>query len=89
MPVSIFQVVLGVDVLFLVFEDFSYYMVFSGIISQLAHLSILKNFPYVDIMAAPFIVAVVLFFANHYFALVHFATAYYSLSEVRFATIYV
>uniref|UniRef100_A0A146L3D8 Protein TEX261 n=2 Tax=Lygus hesperus TaxID=30085 RepID=A0A146L3D8_LYGHE len=74
-------VVLAVYFLFLVLEDFSYNMIICGIISQFAHLSILQNFPYVDVLSPHFIIAVILFFVNHYFAFAYFASTYYPLSE--------
>nr|CAD7256401.1 unnamed protein product [Timema shepardi] len=64
------------------FEELPLSMVVCGFISQIAHLFILKTFPYVVVTSPAFLVAVVLLVVNHYLAFQYFASVYYSFSEV-------
>ncbi|KAL1130325.1 hypothetical protein AAG570_013263 [Ranatra chinensis] len=57
-------------------------MIILGIISQFSHLLILNTFPFVVITSRPFIIAVILFFTNHFLAFSFFNRKYYSFSEV-------
>lgn len=67
---------------FLLFEDFPASIIICGIISQVAHLFILKTFPFVMIASPAFIVAIIMLVINHYLAFQYFAAVYYSFSEV-------
>ncbi|KDR08618.1 protein TEX261 [Zootermopsis nevadensis] len=67
---------------FLLFEDFPTSIIICGIISQVAHLFILKTFPFVVIASPAFIVAVIMLIVNHYLAFQYFAVVYYSFPEV-------
>lgn len=67
---------------FLLFEDFPTSLIVCGIISQVAHLFILKTFPFVVIASPAFIVGVIMLIINHYLAFQYFASVYYSFSEV-------
>lgn len=67
---------------FSLFEDFPTSLVVCGIVSQVAHLFILKTFPYVVIASPAFIVGIIMLIINHYLAFQHFAAVYYSFSEV-------
>lgn len=73
---------LGCYICFLLFEELPTMMVVCGIISQIAHLYILKTFPFVVILSPEFIIAVILIFINHYLAFQYFSSVYYSFSEV-------
>jgi Transmembrane adaptor Erv26 len=50
--------VLGVYILFLLFEEMPKMMVISGIISQIAHLSIIQTFPIFEILSPSFVTTV-------------------------------
>ena len=76
------QITLGFYIGFSLFEDFPTSLVVCGIISQVAHLFILKTFPYVVIASPAFIVGIIMLIINHYLAFQHFAAVYYSFSEV-------
>lgn len=52
------QFVLGVYVLFLLFEEMPKTMVICGIISQIAHLSIIQTFPIFEILSPSFVTTV-------------------------------
>ena len=72
------------------FEDFPTSLIVCGIISQVAHLFILKTFPFVAIASPAFVVAIIMLLTNHYLAFQYFAAVYYSFSEVcsLFTSIY-
>nr|CAD7452482.1 unnamed protein product [Timema tahoe] len=81
----IWWVVLVTSLLYIgifLFEELPLSMVVCGFISQIAHLFILKTFPYVVVTSPAFLVAVVLLVVNHYLAFQYFASVYYSFSEV-------
>jgi hypothetical protein len=84
------QITLSFYVGFLLFEDFPTSLIVCGIISQVAHLFILKTFPFVVIASPAFIVGVIMLIINHYLAFQYFASVYYSFSEVcsSFTSIY-
>lgn len=67
---------------FLLFEDFPTSLIVCGIISQVAHLFILKTFLFVVIASPAFIVGVIMLIINHYLAFQYFASVYYFFSEV-------
>jgi len=50
--------VLGVNVLFLLFEEMPKTLILCGIISQIAHLSIIQTFPLFEILSPSFIITV-------------------------------
>lgn len=79
---SFFQITLSFYIGFLLFEDFPTSIIICGIISQVAHLFILKTFPFVVIASPAFIVAVIMLIVNHYLAFQYFAVVYYSFPEV-------
>jgi hypothetical protein len=80
--VFFFQITLLFYIGFLLFEDFPASVIICGIISQVAHLFILKTFPFVAIASPAFIVALIMLIVNHYLAFQYFAAVYYSFSEV-------
>lgn len=77
------QVTLAIHVGFLLFENLPSSMIICGIIAQVAHLLILKTFPYVYIVSPSFIVSVIMLVVNHYLAFAYFGSVYYSFSEVK------
>jgi hypothetical protein len=81
-PFHFFQITLLLYIGFLLFEDFPASVIICGIISQVAHLFILKTFPFVMIASPAFIVAIIMLIINHYLAFQYFAAVYYSFSEV-------
>lgn len=84
------QITLSFYMGFLLFEDFPMSLIICGILSQVAHLLILKTFPFVMIASPAFIVAVIMLIINHYLAFQYFAAVYYSFSEVclSFTSVY-
>jgi len=64
------------------FEDMSSSMVVGGVVAQVLHLALLRDFPYFDLMSPAFIGAVVMLMVNHYLAFQFFAEEYYIFSEV-------
>uniref|UniRef100_A0A1B6GR63 Protein TEX261 n=2 Tax=Cuerna arida TaxID=1464854 RepID=A0A1B6GR63_9HEMI len=75
-------ITLGIYLGFFLFEDLPTTMVVCGLLAQVAHLLILKTFPYVALSSPSFIVAVFLLLVNHYFAFQYFNSIYHSFSEV-------
>ncbi|KAL3277179.1 hypothetical protein HHI36_012530 [Cryptolaemus montrouzieri] len=63
-------------------EGFPLFMIICGVLAQMSHFAILKNFPYVTLLSPSFIVAVIFIVINHLLAFRHFADIYYSFSEV-------
>ncbi|KAK9874676.1 hypothetical protein WA026_005496 [Henosepilachna vigintioctopunctata] len=63
-------------------EGFPSIMVFCGVLAQISHFVILKNFPYVNFFSPGFIAAVIFIIINHLLAFKHFADVYYTFSEV-------
>ncbi|KAG8326582.1 hypothetical protein J6590_038466 [Homalodisca vitripennis] len=75
-------ITLGIYLGFFLFEDLPTAMVVCGLLAQVAHLLILKTFPYVALSSPSFIVAVFLLLVNHYFAFQYFNSIYHPFSEV-------
>lgn len=69
-------------VLLTLFETLPTTVLALGFVSQLLHLSLLSHFPFFYLTSPPFIAAVGVFFAQHYFAFSHFNTHYYTPSEI-------
>lgn len=69
--------------LLLVGETFTWTLIVCGLLAQLVHLAILRNFPNIKILSLEFGGAVFLLLFNHYLAYKHFQEVYYSLSEVK------
>ncbi|XP_046385617.1 protein TEX261 isoform X1 [Ischnura elegans] len=67
---------------FFLFEDFPRSFIICGLISQIAHLCILKTFPFFVLTSPAFIIGVVMLFVNHYLAFQYFSSVYYSFGEV-------
>ncbi|XP_073990497.1 protein TEX261 [Rhodnius prolixus] len=67
---------------FIIFEEMPFTLVTCGVLSQVFHHLILRNFPYFDISSVSFIGAVCLFFINHYLAFSYFSFTVYTFSEV-------
>ena len=78
------QTVIGIYVGFILFEDFPLYMNLFGIAGQVAHLYVMKSFPFFVITSPPIIGSVVLVVVNHYYALTHFSSHYYPFMEVSY-----
>ena len=76
------QITLVFYIGFSLFEDFPTSLILCGIISQVAHLFILKTFPFVAIASPAFVVGIIMLIINHYLAFQYFAAVYYSFSEV-------
>jgi len=76
------QITLAFYIGFSLFEDFPTSVIVCGIISQVAHLFILKTFPFVMIASPAFVVGIIMLIINHYLAFQYFAAVYYSFSEV-------
>ncbi|KAI8789650.1 protein TEX261 [Biomphalaria glabrata] len=66
----------------LIFEDVGFLMVAGGLLSCLAYLFILQNFPYFFLTSPSFISAVVLLLFNHYMAFIYFSNNWYPFSEI-------
>jgi len=77
------QIILAFYIGFFLFEDFPSSLIVCGIISQVAHLFILKTFPFVVIASPVFVVGIIMLIINHYLAFQYFAAVYYSFPEVR------
>ncbi|XP_050726959.1 protein TEX261-like [Eriocheir sinensis] len=75
-------VTMGLYILLFIFESLPTSIIACGLVSQLVHLSILRNFPFFFLTSLPFIFGIVLFFANHYLAFSYFSSFYYPASEV-------
>ncbi|XP_065354084.1 protein TEX261 [Cloeon dipterum] len=76
------MVVLGINVVFFLFEELPKSMVICNLITQVAHLCIIQTFPFFDVLSPSFITSVVMLVVNHYFAFQHFSSHYYTFSEV-------
>ncbi|KAF5270440.1 hypothetical protein FQR65_LT05628 [Abscondita terminalis] len=66
------------------FENFPTFIVICGILAQLSHFLILVDFPYIIFLSPSFLISVLFIIINHYLAFQHFASIFYSFSEVRF-----
>lgn len=72
-----------IHILILIFDrHVPWVMVMSGLLAQVLHGIIIRNFPYVNFLSIPFIGAVILLFANHYLAFSYFSSNYHTFSEV-------
>ncbi|XP_018328179.1 protein TEX261 [Agrilus planipennis] len=65
-----------------VFEDLPKSMVLCGILAQLSHFVILKDFPYVSFLAPGFLSSILFLIVNHYMAFSYFAEVNHPISEV-------
>jgi hypothetical protein len=52
--------------LFIFTENFSWSMILCGLIAQLLHLAIIRNFPFVKFLSVEFLVAFLFLLINHY-----------------------
>lgn len=68
--------------LFIFTENFSWSMIVFGLLAQLVHNLILRNFPFVKFISIEFLLAIVILLINHYFAFNYFQENFYSISEV-------
>lgn len=75
-------VTIAIYLLLIITESFSWTLIICGLLSQVVHLAILRNFPNIKILSIEFWSAVILLLVNHYLAYKHFQEVYYSLSEV-------
>jgi len=78
-------IILGVVCIYiglLVFEDFPWTMIVCGITSQLAHLYVMRTFPYFVLASVPFISTLFFIGLNHYLAFSYFSSQLYPFSEV-------
>ncbi|KAF2356987.1 Transmembrane adaptor Erv26 [Trinorchestia longiramus] len=69
-------------ILLALFENLPTSVLVLGFISQLLHLSLLTHFPFFYLSSPPFIAAVGVFIAQHYFAFSYFNSTYHPASEV-------
>ncbi|KAG0712173.1 Protein TEX261 [Chionoecetes opilio] len=76
------RVTIGLYILLFMFESLPSSVILCGLVSQLVHLSIIRTFPFFFLTSLPFILGIVLFFANHYLAFSYFSSFYYPASEV-------
>lgn len=65
-----------------IFESFSWPIILCGLLAQLVHLAIVRNFPNIKIISLEFWGATILLLVNHYLAYKHFQEVFYTLSEV-------
>lgn len=75
-------VTIAIYLLLMLTENFSWSMIICGLLAQVVHLVILRNFPNIKIVSIEFFGAVSLLLVNHYLAYQHFEEVFYSLSEV-------
>lgn len=75
-------VTIGLYILLMITENFSWSIILCGLLAQVIHLAILRTFPNIKILSLEFWSAVILLLNNHYLAYSHFQEVYYSLSEV-------
>lgn len=71
--------------LLMITEIFTWTLIICGLLAQVVHLVILRNFPNIKILSIEFWSSVLLLLFNHYLAYKHFQEVYYSLSEVSFS----
>ncbi|XP_013791603.1 protein TEX261-like [Limulus polyphemus] len=64
------------------FEDLPLSLIIWGVASQVAHLFMLRTFPFFVLTSAPLVITVVLVFYNHYLAFNYFGSVYHPFSEV-------
>lgn len=73
---------IGLYILLMLTETFSWTIIACGLVAHVIHLAILRHFPNIEIVSIEFWGAVILLMVNHYLAYKHFQEVYYSLSEV-------
>ncbi|XP_014288336.1 protein TEX261 [Halyomorpha halys] len=66
----------------LLFEDLPFILVLCGMLSQIVHLVILLDFPYITINSFSFISAILLFIINHYLAFGFFSGIFMPFYEL-------
>jgi len=66
----------------ILFEDFPLYMNVVGLLTNVDHFILLKEFPYISLSSPSFIIGAVMVFVNHYLAFQYFATVYYPFYEI-------
>ncbi|XP_023011738.1 protein TEX261 isoform X1 [Leptinotarsa decemlineata] len=76
------SVTLGLYILLWICENFPLPIIICGILAQLSHYVILRNFPFVSFLSLEFLAAVVFIIVNHYLAFSHFTSVYHPFSEV-------
>ncbi|XP_056643439.1 protein TEX261 [Diorhabda carinulata] len=65
-----------------IFERFPTSMIVCGLLAQVTHFVILRNFPFVAFLSIEFVATVLFILINHYLAFSYFATVYHTFSEV-------
>lgn len=81
----IFWMIIGtaaVHIGLIIFEEIPLWMNGLGLVAQVLHALLLKDFPVVRVLNPIFLMSVGLLLANHYFAFQFFGSYYYSFSEV-------
>ena len=73
---------LGIYLGLFLFEELTTTMIVLGVISQVAHLFLLQDFPFFNLTSPSFLLAIVLVIVNHYLAFNFFGENYYPFSEV-------
>ncbi|XP_050559799.1 protein TEX261 [Spodoptera frugiperda] len=66
----------------LIFEDIPLYLNALGLVQQVFHMLLLKDFPVVRITSVTFVAAVLTLVLHHYLAFKFFGTVFYTFSEV-------
>ncbi|CAG9815545.1 unnamed protein product [Phaedon cochleariae] len=69
-------------ILLWIFESFPVTMIIFGLLAQLSHYMILRNFPFFSFISLGFVTAVLFVIINHYLAFAYFASVYHPFSEV-------
>lgn len=64
------------------FEDFSWSILLCGLLAQGFHFSIMSNFPFIQLVSAPFIGSLVMLVINHVLAFQYFTTVYVPFTQV-------
>ncbi|RDD37396.1 Protein TEX261 [Trichoplax sp. H2] len=67
------------------FDSFPLLVCAMGILANLVHLMVLKDYPAIAMTSFPFIMTVVMAIINHFLAFRYFATVWYPFSEASFA----
>ncbi|ODN06218.1 hypothetical protein Ocin01_00456 [Orchesella cincta] len=79
---TLILITIGIYVGFLLFEDFPLLMTVCGLVAQIAHLYMMKTFPYFILSSPAFILMVTFLIINHYLAFTYFSSHYYPFIEV-------
>ncbi|CAK1587580.1 unnamed protein product [Parnassius mnemosyne] len=66
----------------IIFEDIPLHLNIMGLIQQLLHGALIRDFPVVKVTSVTFILAVANLVLHHYMAFMYFGNVYYSFSEV-------